>query len=57
MAGSDAGFYGEPGIPTVPFGPGTMSLAPGPAERLAEREPIDAAAAIVIAVAVAGPEL
>ncbi|WP_424862782.1 M20 family metallopeptidase [Streptomyces sp. MMS24-I29] len=54
-AGSDAGFYGELGIPTVLFGPGAMSLAHGPAEHLAEQELIDAAA--VIAVAVAGLEL
>ncbi|UOR02408.1 ArgE/DapE family deacylase [Leucobacter allii] len=50
-AGSDAGYYGERGIPTVLFGPGEMALAHSPNERIAVSEVVVAAAAIASAVA------
>lgn len=53
-AGSDAGYYGELGIPTVLFGPGEMALAHSPNERIAVSEVVSAAAIIAAAVAQLG---
>ncbi|XPP27275.1 MAG: M20 family metallopeptidase [Leucobacter sp.] len=50
-AGSDAGYYGELGIPTVLFGPGEMALAHSPDERIEVTEVIASAAIIAGTVA------
>ncbi|MFI7643774.1 M20 family metallopeptidase [Nonomuraea sp. NPDC049400] len=48
-AGSDAAFFGARGIPTAVFGPGEVSLAHGPDEYVSERDVVDAAKVLALA--------
>ena len=50
-AGSDAAAFGAASIPTAIFGPGDVSLAHAPDEQVSEREVVEAAKVIALALA------
>lgn len=50
-AGSDAAFYGGPGVPTVIFGPGDVTLAHSPNEHVSLAEVVEAAKVLALALA------